>query len=152
MAAEIIYQEVVSSRKTSLFFLALAAEALAFSAWRLQARRAGWITRVSLFFGALFSFYTINYRELRIRLDDDSLRLKFGVFSWSVPLANVADYRLDVLQPLQRYGGAGIHFMYVNGRYRANFNFLEYPRVVVTWPARQARCRRYLSPPAGRMR
>ena len=132
MAAEIIYQEVVTSRKTSLFFLALAAEALAFGTWRLQARRVGWITRIALFFGAIFSVYTINYRELRITLDDSSLRLKFGLFSWSVPLANVADCRLDVLQPLQRYGGAGIHFMFVDGRYRVNFNFLEHPRVVVT--------------------
>lgn len=132
MATEIIYQEVVTSKKTSLFFLALAAEALAFGTWRLQARRTGWITRISLFFGALFSFYTINFRELRVTLDDDSLRLKFGVFSWTIPMANVADCRLDVLQPLQRYGGAGIHFMFVNGRYRVNLNFLEYPRVVVT--------------------
>jgi hypothetical protein len=30
-----------------------------------------------------------------------------------------------------RYGGAGIHWMMVHGRYRASFNFLEYPRVVV---------------------
>mgnify|MGYP000900013350 CR=1 FL=1 len=30
-----------------------------------------------------------------------------------------------------RYGGAGIHFMSIRGRYRASFNFLEYPRVVI---------------------
>jgi hypothetical protein len=30
-----------------------------------------------------------------------------------------------------RNGGAGIHFMLVNGRYRASFNFLEHPRVVI---------------------
>jgi hypothetical protein len=32
---------------------------------------------------------------------------------------------------LLKYGGAGIHFMTVNQRYRASFNFLEYPRVVI---------------------
>lgn len=132
MATEIIYQEVVTSRKTSLFFLALASQALAFSVWRLQSRHSGWATRISLFLGAMFSFYTINYRELRITLDNEALHLKFGAFSWSVPLSNVANCRLDVLQPLQRYGGAGIHFMMVNGSYRANFNFLEHARVVVT--------------------
>jgi len=30
-----------------------------------------------------------------------------------------------------QYGGAGIHFMFINKRYRASFNFLEYPRIVV---------------------
>jgi len=28
-------------------------------------------------------------------------------------------------------GGAGIHFMMIRKRYRASFNFLEYPRVVI---------------------
>jgi hypothetical protein len=28
-------------------------------------------------------------------------------------------------------GGAGIHFMVVGKRYRASFNFLEHPRVVI---------------------
>jgi hypothetical protein len=32
-----------------------------------------------------------------------------------------------------RMGGAGIHFMMVRGRYRASFNFLEYPRVVIAF-------------------
>jgi hypothetical protein len=30
-----------------------------------------------------------------------------------------------------RLGGAGILFMFVRKRYRASFNFLEYPRVVI---------------------
>jgi hypothetical protein len=30
-------------------------------------------------------------------------------------------------------GGAGIHFMMIRQRYRASFNFLEYPRVVVAF-------------------
>lgn len=30
-------------------------------------------------------------------------------------------------------GGAGIHFMTIRARYRASFNFLEYPRVVVAF-------------------
>jgi hypothetical protein len=30
-----------------------------------------------------------------------------------------------------RLGGAGIHFMVIENRYRASFNFLEYPRVVI---------------------
>jgi hypothetical protein len=30
-----------------------------------------------------------------------------------------------------RMGGAGIHFMIIRKRYRASFNFLEHPRVVI---------------------
>ncbi len=30
-----------------------------------------------------------------------------------------------------RIGGAGIHFTWIKGKYRAFFNFLEYPRVVI---------------------
>lgn len=32
-----------------------------------------------------------------------------------------------------RMGGAGIHFMFVHKRYRASFNFLEHPRVVIAF-------------------
>ncbi len=39
----------------------------------------------------------------------------------------------DDLPALNKYGGAGIHFMFVRGRYRASFNFLEYPRLAVTF-------------------
>jgi hypothetical protein len=31
---------------------------------------------------------------------------------------------------LWRIGGAGIHFSWFHGRYRAMFNFIEHPRVV----------------------
>jgi len=34
---------------------------------------------------------------------------------------------------LMRMGGAGIHFMMIRKRYRASFNFLEYPRVVLAF-------------------
>jgi hypothetical protein len=32
-----------------------------------------------------------------------------------------------------KMGGAGIHFMFIRKRYRASFNFLEYPRVVIAF-------------------
>jgi hypothetical protein len=44
---------------------------------------------------------------------------------------DVESIRLDDPPPIKKYGGAGIHFMFVDGRYRASFNFLEYPRVVI---------------------
>jgi hypothetical protein len=47
-------------------------------------------------------------------------------------LHNVEGCRLDDLPVLMRYGGAGIHFMFIRRRYRASFNFLEHPRVVIS--------------------
>jgi hypothetical protein len=79
----------------------------------------------------MFLFYTINFRTLVLRLDRESLRLKFGLFCWKVPVKNIRECRLDKLPTVMRYGGAGIHFMLIRGRYRASFNFLEHPRVVI---------------------
>lgn len=82
----------------------------------------------------MFLFYVLNYPVLRIRLTPAALELRFGVFRWRVPLENVADCRLDAgLALLQRCGGAGIHFIFVRGRYRASFNFLEHPRLVIAF-------------------
>jgi hypothetical protein len=50
-----------------------------------------------------------------------------------VALENIQKCHLDKLSKFQKYGGAGIHLMFVRNRYRASFNFLEYPRVVITF-------------------
>lgn len=80
-----------------------------------------------------FHFYSVNYRTLVIQLTADRLTLKFGLFTWTVPLDNIADCQLDELPVLLEYGGAGIHFFTIHNRYRASFNFLEYPRVAVAF-------------------
>jgi hypothetical protein len=78
-----------------------------------------------------FFFYSLNYQKLKIHLTPGSLKLIFGIFHWTVPVEDIESCRLDNPPPINKYGGAGIHFMFVDGRYRASFNFLEYPRVVV---------------------
>jgi hypothetical protein len=50
-----------------------------------------------------------------------------------VPLDNLEECRLDKIPLLMSMGGAGIHFMSIRKRYRASFNFLEYPRVVIAF-------------------
>jgi hypothetical protein len=87
---------------------------------------------IFLFFFCCFLFYSFNYRTLIIRLTAESLKLSFGIFTWSIPLINVRECQADDDLPwLKKYGGAGIHFMVIRNRYRASFNFLEYPRVVI---------------------
>jgi len=103
-------------------------------AWRILAVRFDGFAGVLCFFACFFAFYTVNYRKLVVDLFSDKLKLQFGVFRWRVPVENIASCRLDnQLSFIERYGGAGIHFMLVGGKYRANFNFLDHPRVAITF-------------------
>jgi hypothetical protein len=74
----------------------------------------------------------VNFRTLVICLTSESLKLSFGIFAWAIPLNNIGEIQLDDDLPLlMKYGGAGIHYMFVRKRYRASFNFLEHSRVVI---------------------
>jgi len=132
-SGDLLYTERVSSRRTEALFLALMFLFFLLFLWLVMAGRPGALAAV--FFGlfVLFAFYALNYTTLTIRLTSSSLKLKFGIFTWNVPWDNVAGCCLDDLPPLLRYGGAGIHFMSVRKRYRASFNFLEHPRLVIAF-------------------
>ena len=129
----LVYKERVSSNWTTVLFLALTILFLWLHFWRVNSAGRDILATVFLCLGVFFLFYSVNYRTLIIRLTHESLKLKFGIISWTVPLENVGDCRLDELPVLMRYGGAGIHFMNIDNRYRASFNFLEHPRVVIAF-------------------
>jgi hypothetical protein len=132
MPENLLYEERLTSGRTQALFLGLAALCGGLSACRARAGRRGRRAAVALGVGAaFFGFYALNYRTLGIQLTPSTLKLTFGLFCWRVPLDNVASCGLDDLPPLLRYGGAGLHFMFVRQRYRASFNFLEYPRLVI---------------------
>ncbi len=128
-----LYHERLTSNKTEALFLALTILFLALLAWRVSAAGLDALAVVCLLFFVVFLFYSVNYRTLVIDLDPESLKLKFGIFTWTVALNNIDAFALDEIPVLMRYGGAGIHFMFIRKRYRASFNFLEYPRVVITF-------------------
>jgi hypothetical protein len=133
MTGDLIYHERVSSNKTEALFVALTLLFLLFLVWRVTAGRLGALAWVFLCLSGLFLFYSVNYRTLIIGLTSESLKLTFGIFTWRVSLDNVEECHLDEIPPLMRMGGAGIHFMSIRKRYRASFNFLEYPRVVIAF-------------------
>jgi hypothetical protein len=133
MPSDILYTEKLTSTRTLALFAALMVLFGGLFAWRLVAGSPGFWGIVFGFFFCLFLFYTLNFRTLSISLTPESLVLTFGVFTWRVPLGNIAGCRLDDVPPFKKYGGAGIHFMFVHKRYRASFNFLEYPRVVIAF-------------------
>jgi hypothetical protein len=131
MYGDIIYNEKVTSKWTQAFFLGLTGLFGWMTQRRRQDRRRDLLSDISFFFTIFFLFYSLNYRTLRTHITQDKLQLRFGIFEWIVAVDNIAACKLDDLPPLMRYGGAGIHFMMVQGRYRASLNFLEHPRVVV---------------------
>jgi hypothetical protein len=128
-----IYTERLTSNKTETLFLALTLLFLLLLTWQLNSASFDLLSAIFLSIFIIFLFYSLNYRALKIRLTSKSLQLKFGLFTWTVPMESIAECRLDQIPWLMRMGGAGIHFMNIGGRYRASFNFLEYPRVVCSF-------------------
>jgi hypothetical protein len=130
---DLVYEESISSKKTQVLFIALMILFLLLAIWRMAANSFDFLAGIMLFFSLFFLFYVLNFRTLVIRLTSEALHLKFGIFSWTVPLNNICSCQLDQLPRMMEMGGAGIHFMLIRKRYRASFNFLEYPRVVIAF-------------------
>jgi len=137
MTDDLIYNERVSSSRTEALFLALTILFFLLLIWRVTAGSQDVLAAVFFCLFSLFFFYSVNYRTLTIRLTSESLKLTFGIFTWTVPLDNVEECCLDAIPILMRLGGAGIHFMSIRKRYRASFNFLEHPRVVVAFKRKE---------------
>jgi hypothetical protein len=131
VAQDALYEEKVSSRRTQAVFGTLTLLLLIVFAWRATTTGLNAVGVALLFLSLFFLFCSLNYRTLLIRLTTSAVTLRFGVFTWTMPLDNVDQCRLDELPAFMKYGGAGIHFMFIRGRYRVSFNLLEYPRVVV---------------------
>lgn len=108
-----IYEERLSSGRTVALFAALALLFLVLSVRRAVARGLDTVATVFAFLSAFFLFYVVNYRMLVIRLTAESLKLRFGIFALTIPVDNIAACRQDDLPTLMKYGGAGIHFMFV---------------------------------------
>ena len=130
---DLIYDERVTSKRTEVLFLALTILFFLLLIWRVNAGSLDILAAVFFCLFGLFLFYLVNYRTLIILLTAESLKLTFGIFTWTVLLDNVEECRLDDIPVLMRMGGAGIHFMSIRKRYRASFNFLEHPRVVIAF-------------------
>jgi hypothetical protein len=137
MTDDLIYNERVSSNRTEALFLALTILFFLLLIWRVNAGSLDILAAVFFCLFSLFFFYSVNFRTLMIRLTSESLKLTFGIFTWIVPLDNVEECCLDDIPQLMRMGGAGIHFMSIRKRYRASFNFLEHPRVVIAFKRKE---------------
>jgi len=90
-----------------------------------------------VFLGMFFIFYVINYRVLQISITDQVLQLKFGLIPWRTDINNIELSMLYEPPFWIKYGGAGVHFAQVDGEYKAFYNFLEYPRVLIRFKKKQ---------------
>jgi hypothetical protein len=133
MNDKLLYEESITSNRTEVLFIFLTLLSSFYYIGRVKAGKRDILATISLFITILFLFYSLNFRTLIIRLTSKFLTLKFGLFSWAVRLDNIVDCYLDEIPWLMRNGGAGIHFMMIRNRYRASFNFLEYPRLVIAF-------------------
>ena len=95
MADDLIYEERVSSKATEALFLALAALFVLLLIWRFSAVRLDALAVVFVCLSVSFLFYAVNYQTLVIRLTTERLTLRFGLFTWRVPLDNVDACRLE---------------------------------------------------------
>ena len=138
LTANPVYEERVSSSRTQALFSGLTILFFVLLVWRVSMVSLDAVSVVFFCISIFFLFNSLNYKTLVIRITSEALKLKFGIFAWTIPLDNVEACRLDDPPLLMRYGGAGIHFMFVRKRYRVSFNFLEYPRVVIALRRRVA--------------
>jgi Ca2+/Na+ antiporter len=134
---QLLFTEEISSGRTEMLFWGLAIVCLVLFAWRMSAAGVEALGIVFLCLFLVFLFHAVNYRTLVIRITQESLQLRFGVFTWKEQLDNIAECALDEMPWVMRMGGAGIHFMFIRKRYRASFNFLEYARVVIALRSRR---------------
>ncbi|MCD6426211.1 MAG: hypothetical protein J7L35_12015 [Anaerolineales bacterium] len=132
-----LYSEKIRSNKTSLLFVILALIFLALFAWRYSVVGFRFVPGLYAFLGLFFCVYVINYRVLIITITDQALHLKFGLVGWRTDIENIAVSVLYDPPFWIKYGGAGVHFAMVEGEYKAFYNFLEYPRVLIKFHQKQ---------------
>ncbi len=131
--ADQIYQEKVQSPLTSLLFTLLALVFSALFTWRVTVVGFRAFSIASLVLALFFFSYVLNYQTLRITITEEVVLLKFGLIRWRTKLKNIQTCKMDDSPNLIKYGGAGVHFAFVKGEYRAFFNFLEHPRILITF-------------------
>jgi len=135
--ADQIYQEKIQSSLTTLLFTFLMLVSSTLFAWRVMIVGFRAFPIICLVLALFFFLYVLNYRTLRIMITEEEVLLKFGLIRWRTRLENIQACKVDDSPNLIKYGGAGVHFAFVKGEYRAFFNFLEHPRILITFHQKQ---------------
>ena len=75
-----IYDESLSSSRTTSLFVFLMLIFLLLLLWRMNTSGLDLLSIIFLFFSGILLFYSLNYRKLTIQLTPDVLQLTFGIF------------------------------------------------------------------------
>ena len=107
MSGKFIYTEKLSSKRTGALFISLTLLFFALLVWRVTAHSLDMLALLLMGLSIFFLFYTLNFRTLTIRLSSEALKLRFGIFTWTVPLENIEDSCLDNIPLAMRLGEQG---------------------------------------------
>lgn len=131
LSSDHLYEEQISSKITTGVFITFTT--LFMIIFSCQFLGSGYfvLTLISFSLFLFFLFYSLNYRSLTILITSSSVEIKFGIFSRIACWESIEDCHIDGVS-MWRIGGAGIHFTRIRGKWRAMYNFLEYPRIVLT--------------------
>lgn len=133
-----IYQEKIQSPLTTLLFTLLMMVSSSLFAWRVMIVGFRAFPIACLVLTLFFFCSGLNYQTLRITITEEDFLLKFGLIRWRTRLENIQTCKKDDSPNLIKYGGAGVHFAFVKGEYRAFLNFLEYPRILIIFHQKQS--------------
>jgi hypothetical protein len=95
--------------------------------WTFGETPAPWILLVV---GILLLLAAINFAFLSIVVSYRGVTARFGLFSHTLPIDDIAGTYLDKASSIA-YGGFGIRFGWVNGKRRLVYNVINAPRVVI---------------------
>ncbi|MHA2495418.1 MAG: hypothetical protein ACXAEI_08010 [Candidatus Hodarchaeales archaeon] len=126
-----LYEEKILSKITAGVFIVLTALFMILFSCQFIGSGYSAFTLISFSLFLFFLFYSLNYRSLTIFITSSSVEIKFGIFSRSIGWESIDECHIDEVS-MWRIGGAGIHFTRIRRKWRAMYNFLEYPRIVLT--------------------
>ncbi|MEF8833204.1 MAG: hypothetical protein V5A66_06800 [Candidatus Thermoplasmatota archaeon] len=78
-----------------------------------------------------FLAFTANFSKLKIKINTQGLTVGYGIARKKIPWERVEDCHIDEKSAL-RYGGWGIRFTRVSGKWRTAYNVVGGSRVVVS--------------------
>ncbi|MFX1339433.1 MAG: hypothetical protein ACFFDK_12545 [Promethearchaeota archaeon] len=77
-----------------------------------------------------FILLTFNFNTLTIRINPHFIKIAYGIFNRTTSWENIRDCYLDNVSNL-RYGGLGIRYARVKGKWRVIYNTYNTARVVL---------------------
>lgn len=135
MKIEALYQEKLTSKWITIIFLFFALLFLFFIIYQAFIGPLGnnpapnWALAIMFL---IFLFLTVNFLRLTIQITPQHLVAGYGIFKHKISWDNVESVYPDKSPVLTNYGGWGIRFGKVGGKWRLVYNIPESDRIVMS--------------------